>query len=64
MPTAKALCSSFQRRFPWLADDASKYVSNRKDGGIDIYLDTGETLHYVETRKGWILSKGETNGQV
>lgn len=64
MPTAKALYSSFQRRFPWLADDASKYVSNRKDGGIDIYLDTGEVLHYVETRKGWILSKGETNGQV
>lgn len=59
MPTAKSLYALFEFRFPWLIPSVTKYVSNRKDGGIDIYLNTGEHLFYTENPKGWLLRKGD-----
>lgn len=60
----KYLYSNFERRFPWFAGHVVKYVSNRKEGGIDIYMDSGEVIFYSEQGKGWILRKGEIHGKV
>jgi hypothetical protein len=60
----KALYSNFERRFPWLTGHVVKYVSNRKDGSIDIHMDSGEILFYSEQGRSWILRKGEIHGKV
>lgn len=55
------LYRSFCERFPWFVPHILKYQGNRKEGGIDIWLDTGEIMNYQETRKTWCLKKLDWN---
>ena len=49
----------FKKEFPWFADKIKKYKSNRKIGGIDIWLEDGSVLNYKIGRTGWLLQRGD-----
>lgn len=54
----KTLFDKFNELFNWLSEHAKKYKANRKDGGIDIYLDSGEILNFqVDKEHHWILRR-------
>lgn len=56
--TPKRLYSHFCEEFPWFVPDVIKYTENRNDGGIDIFLKSGDILNYKREKKSWILKKG------
>ena len=54
----KILYERFKQEFPWFAESSVKYMGNRKDGGIDIYLKDGTVLNFQYTdRNSWILKR-------
>ena len=56
----KRLYDRFKESFPWFVPNVVRYKENRADGGIDVYLDTGEVLNYQLGKKGsWTLKRGE-----
>ncbi len=56
--TPKRLYSHFCEEFPWFVPDVIKYTENRNDGGIDIFLKSGDILNYKREKKSWVLKKG------
>ena len=56
--TAKALYAVFLKLFPWMADEVEQFKTNCKDGGIDIYLETGEVLNFSMSKNTWVLKGG------
>ena len=57
--TAKALYSAFLKLFPWMADEVEQFKTNRKEGGIDIYLETGDVLNFSMYKGTWVLKGGD-----
>ena len=57
--TAKALYAAFLKLFPWMADEVEQFKTNRKLGGIDIYLETGEVLNFTMKKNNWVLKGGD-----
>lgn len=56
--TPKHLYDIFKNYFTWFAPHVTSFTTNRKDGGIDITLDTGEILNFnVDKNKNWILKR-------
>ena len=56
--TAKKLFDIFKQVFPWMVEDVEEYSANRKDGGIDIRMETGVTLNFQFTSgKDWVLRR-------
>ena len=54
----KILYDHFKKQFPWFAESAEKYMVNRKDGGIDIFLKDGTVLNFQYTeRNSWVLKR-------
>lgn len=53
----KRLYGIFCKEFPWFVPDVIKFVS-KKDGSIDILLNSGTVLNYSQTKAGWILKNG------
>lgn len=56
--TAKRLYENFCRLFGWFVPHVTKFKENRTDGGIDIFLDTGEVMNFQADKSyGWILRR-------
>lgn len=53
----KHMYEIFKQEFPWFVPNVVKFSQNRKDGGIDIYLDNQVILNFQANRNGWILSR-------
>ena len=56
----KSLYQKFKEYFPWFEPHVKKYKGNRKEGGIDIFLDDGQIMNFQEDteRKGqWVLKR-------
>ena len=64
--TPIALYAKFKEHFPWFEPHVTKYRGNRKEGGIDIFLDDGQIMNFNvdPERKGqWILKRsGRADG--
>ena len=60
--TPKHLYDIFKKEFAWFIPHVVKYKSNRKTGGIDIYLDSGDILNFQADRTGWLLKRSDFNG--
>lgn len=56
--TTKHMYEIFAKEFPWFVPNVVKYQANRKEGGIDIFLDSHSTLNFQLSRTGWILKRG------
>lgn len=58
--TPIALYAIFKEHFPWFEPHVKKYRGNRKEGGIDIFLDDGQIMNFQadSERKGqWVLKR-------
>ena len=56
--TPKHLYEIFKDLFNWFVPHVTSFTTNRKDGGIDISLDTGEILNFQINKSGsWILRR-------
>lgn len=58
--TPMALYSKFKKLFPWFEQHIVKYKGNRKEGGIDIFLDDGQVMNFQEDsskKNQWILKR-------
>ena len=56
--TPKHTYEIFMKEFPWFVPNVVKYRANRKEGGIDIFLDNNTILNFQHSRTGWILKRG------
>lgn len=61
--TPKRMYEHFQDQFPWFVSKVDKFRVNKREGGIDIFMNDGSVLNYQYGRDGWILKKGVHNGQ-
>ena len=55
----KQLLEQFKKDFPWFADKVVKYKGNRKEGGVDIFLEDGTVLNYRKEKNDWLLKRGD-----
>lgn len=62
--TPKRQFELFKEYFNWFADHVVSYKVNKNEGGIDISLDTGETLNFIvykdskyPSNRTWILRR-------
>lgn len=58
--TAKTTYERFTKLFPYLENDAIRYQTNHKDGGIDILMSNGTIFNFkIEGRNKWLLRRVE-----